>query len=87
MARVIRKEMAILKKMPIDILLLMTNEEISKIFNVKESQISTLLTEKIELNKNSKNNYTRINEIELNTFGAWNELKQTQLYIQLKLKK
>lgn len=81
----ISKEMEILKKMPIDILLLMTSKEVSEIFDLKESQVSVLLSEKIELRKNNKDNYIRINEMEMNTFGAWNELKQTQVYKQLKL--
>jgi len=76
-------EVEILNRMPVDILLQMTNKEVSEVFGVNQGQVSTIMTNKLEYYTERKQHILMTNEKEIECHGAWKELKGTELYKQL----
>lgn len=64
-------ETDILRRMPTDILLKMTNKEISQVFNVNEGQVSTILTQKMEAYEEKIRETLTESENRLTCKGAW----------------
>ena len=64
-------ETDILRRMPTDILLKMTNKEISQVFNVNKGQVSTILTQKMELYEEKIRETLTESENRLTCKGAW----------------
>lgn len=76
-------EVEILKKIPVDVLIQLSNKEISEIFNINASQISLILTEKMN-NRMKRKQVIYTNENEIKCDGAWMN-SQERLFLKRKL--
>lgn len=73
-------EVEILKRMPSEILLQLSNKEISNIFNVNSGQVSTIITQKLELYNEKRQIVLRSNEEEVMCSGAWMNSNNRKFY-------